>query len=249
MRSTSSTQRALVRPAAFGFFRGLKRNNRREWFEARRVVYEREVREPLKALVEEIDVRLAGFAPEIVGDPRRSLFRIHRDIRFSKDKSPYKTNAGCWFFHRDAGKAVGAEAASGGAGFYFHLEPASCFIGGGIWMPARPALNRLRAAIAEDPRPLQRILRGTVFHRRFGGLDQEHMLKRMPRGFVDDHPAGPLLRYQSFTVGRVLRDREVLSPRLAAGLSKDYTLMLPLVRWLNGALGFAPAKARIGRAS
>ena len=211
-RSTSSTPRSLVRPAAFGFFRGLKRNNRREWFEARRAVYEREVREPLKALVEEIDVRLAGFAPEIVGDPRRSLFRIHRDIRFSKDKSPYKTNAGCWFFHRDAGKAVGTEAASGGAGFYFHLEPGHCFIGGGIWMPARPALNRLRAAITEDHQPLGRILQRPAFHRRFGGLDEEHMLKRMPRGFADDHPAGRLLRYQSFTVGRLLLDREVLSP-------------------------------------
>src|SRR3989441_8380494 len=86
--------------ATFRFFRGLARNNAKPWFEAHRVEYEREVRAPMHTLIEEMDVRLARFAPEIAGDPKRSMFRIYRDIRFSKDKSPYKTHAACWFYHR-----------------------------------------------------------------------------------------------------------------------------------------------------
>ena len=108
---------------ALAFLRGLARNNTREWFQAHRDDYEREVRAPLAALVEEMDVRFAALAPEIVGDPKRSLFRIHRDVRFSNDKSPYKTNVACWLYHMDAGRGVGGDAAHGGAGFYFDIGP------------------------------------------------------------------------------------------------------------------------------
>ena len=139
------------RPAAFEFLRDLARNNRKDWFEANRDVYEREVRDPMRSLVEALDTRLASIAPEIVGDPRRSMFRIHRDVRFSRDKSPYKTNAGVWLYHRDAGRKVGTTGEGGGAGFYFHLDPTHCFTAGGIWMPARPALARIRDAIAASP--------------------------------------------------------------------------------------------------
>src|SRR5881398_2783298 len=130
--------------ATFGFFRGLARNNAKPWFEAHRADYEGQVREPMRALIEEMDVRLARLAPEITGDPKRSLFRIYRDIRFSKDKSPYKTHAACGFRHRDADHRVGSEAERGSAGLYFHLEPGHSFVGGGIWMPPRPSLDRLR---------------------------------------------------------------------------------------------------------
>ncbi len=124
------------RPAAFTFFRGLKRNNRKDWFEDHRSQYESEIRGPMRDLIEELDVHLARVAPEFNGDPKRSMFRIHRDIRFSKDKSPYKTAAGVWFYHADAGRKVGQEAEGGGAGIYFHLAPDGCFSAGGIWMLA-----------------------------------------------------------------------------------------------------------------
>ena len=94
---------------------------------------------------------LLGLAPEIIGDPRRSMFRIHRDVRFSKNKSPYKTHAACWFSHRNASHGVGSETHGGGAGFYFHLEPGASFLGGGIWMPPRPSLHRIRESIAARP--------------------------------------------------------------------------------------------------
>ncbi len=230
---------------AFRFLRGLKRHNTREWFARHREDYESAVRDPLRALVEELDVRLARLAPEIVGEPKRSLFRIHRDVRFSKDKSPYKTHAACWLYHRDAGRSVGREAASGGAGFYFHLEPGACIVAGGIWMPARPALRRLREAIAEDPKGFGRIARGPALRRRYGGLDEEAMLTRLPRGYAPGHPAEPWLRHQSFTVHRPLEDRIVLGRRLASVLARDFAAMLPLVRWLNRALGFPEAKRRV----
>ena len=225
------------RPAAIAFLRSLKRNNTREWFQAHREDYERELRAPLAALVEEMDVRFAELAPEIVGDPKRSLFRIHRDVRFSSDKSPYKTSAACWFYHGDAGRGVGSTTPHGGAGFYFHVEPGRSMIGGGIWMPPRPTLARIRERIDEDHRTLRRTLADPAVKRRFGTLDESAMLTRMPRGFRDDHPAADLLRHQSFTVGRTLDDDELFSPRLADLLARDYARLVPLVRWFNGALG------------
>jgi len=225
------------RPAALTFLRSLKRNNTREWFQAHKEDYEREVRAPLVALVEEIDVRLAELAPEIVGDPKRSLFRIHRDVRFSSDKSPYKTNAACWFYHGDAGRGVGSTTPHGGAGFYFHLEPGGSMLGAGIWMPPRPTLTRLREQIDEGHASLRRILHAPTLAKRFGTLDESAMLTRMPRGFADDHPAADLLRHQSFTVGRELTDAELFSPKLADLVARDYARLVPFVRWFNGALG------------
>src|SRR5919206_3443790 len=115
------------------FFRQLARHNAKAWFEAHRDEYENEVRAPMRELIEELDVRFASFAPEIGGDPKRSMFRINRDIRFSKDKSPYKTHAACWFHHRGASRRVGADANEGSAGFYFHLQPGGkSMIGAGV---------------------------------------------------------------------------------------------------------------------
>jgi len=219
------------------FLRALAHNNKKPWFEAHRDDYEAHIRAPMRALIEEMDVRFARFAPELTGDPKRSMFRIHRDIRFSKDKSPYKTHAACWFQHNAADHRVGGDAEAGSAGLYFHLEPKKSFVGAGIWMPPRPALDKIRDAIADDPKQFGRIVESPAARRRFGGLDDEAMLKRMPRGFSDTHPAAQWLRYQSFTIGRQLSDREALSARLPDGLEKDFRLMVPLVRWLNGALG------------
>ncbi len=232
------------RPGALTFLRSLARNNKREWFEANRGRYESEVKHPLQVLVEEIDARLGEIAPEMIGNPKRSIFRIYRDVRFSKDKSPYKTNAAAWFYHRDAGHAVGTQAVHGGAGFYFQIAPKECIVAGGIWMPPGAALKTLREAIAEDPDTLRSILKQSAFRRAFGTLSDEAVLKRTPRGFDPDHRAADLLRYKSFTVSRGLTEREVLSPRLPDIVAKHYTTMLPFVRWLNRVLGLPPHSRR-----
>lgn len=232
------------RPAALTFLRGLKKNNRKQWFEEHRDDYEREIKRPLLALIEEVDVLLARFAPEIIGSPKRSMFRIYRDVRFSKDKSPYKTHAASWFYHRDGGSSVGSEAAHGGAGFYFHLAPEGTFMGGGIWMPPRPVLNRIRQNIADDHEGFEDIILSSGFKRRFGELEKENMLTRPPRGFAPDHAAGDWLRYQSFTAGRAVTPEEYLSPKLPQILAKHYEAMTPLIRWLNEASGLKPSTLR-----
>jgi len=197
-------------------------------------------------LIEELDVRLARFAPELVGDAKRSMFRIYRDIRFSPDKSPYKTHASCWLFHRDGSRAVGRAAggAAAGAGFYFQIAPGDSFVGGGMWMPPRDALLKLREAIAHDPKRLDQIVTDRRLVRRFGGLSEEAVLHRVPRGFAPDHVAARWLKFQSFVVGRALTDAQAVSARLPALLEADFRLMLPLVRWINGVLGLRSAQRR-----
>jgi uncharacterized protein (TIGR02453 family) len=225
------------------FFRQLARNNDKSWFEAHRDEYENEVRAPMRELIEELEVHFAEFAPEIGGDPKRSMFRINRDIRFSKDKSPYKTHAAAWFHHRNAARSVGSEADAGSAGYYFHLEPGGkSMIGAGLWMPPRPQLNKLRSAIADDSAGFDQMVRSIPS--RFDGLDDESTLKRMPRGYAEDHPAAKWLRYQSFTSGRTLTDAQATSSALVTLLATEFKALLPLVRWLNGALGFKPATRR-----
>ena len=230
--------------SALRFLRGLARHNRREWFESHKEDWTRHVREPMAELVEEMDLRLARLAPEMTGDPKRSIFRIYRDVRFSKDKSPYKTHAACWFFHSDSSSKVGREAHGGGAGFYFHLEPGASRVGGGCWMPPRPALQRIRASIADDPRGFERIALAPRLRRRMGVPGEEGTLKRVPRPWPQDHPAGRWLRHQSFTIGRALTDAEVTSARLTATLATDFAVMTPLVRWINDVLDLAPFDSR-----
>jgi uncharacterized protein (TIGR02453 family) len=204
------------------------------------------------ALVDEVDARLGELAPEIVGDRRRSVFRIHRDVRFSNDKRPYKTNAACWFFHRDVARARQGERAGdsaggtvhGGAGFYFQLAPGDCWVGGGLWMPPRPALALIRDVIAEDHATFVSIVEAPAFRARFGALSDEAVLTRMPRGYDPAHPAATWLRYQSFTAGRMLNDAEALGTGLPDLLEADYRLLSPLVRWLNRALHLRPASRR-----
>ncbi len=240
-------------PESLKFLRGLKRHNDKPWFEANRAVYERALKAPLQHLAEELDVRFATLAPEFVAPPKRALFRIHRDVRFSKDKSPYKTHAALWVFHRDAGRGVGRGVgrsigeAHGGAGFYFHLEPGASLVAAGYWMPPRPALNIIRERLVEHQKAFEKLVGAPAFTKRFGQLNDDEAgvrLTRVPRGFAPDHPAAEWLRFNSFTASRPLSDAEALSPQLVDALMKDYAVLLPLVRWLNGALGHASATQR-----
>lgn len=230
-------------PAAFTFLRGLARNNRKDWFEARRDTYETVVRAPMRAFVDEVDAILGEAAPEFRGDPKRSVFRIHRDVRFSKDKSPYKTNVACWLFHQDAGHGVGLDA-HGGAGYYLNVEPGRCLIGGGVWMPAKPALDRIRDRIADDHKRFTAIISAPAVRKRFGALSDEAMLTRVPRGYDPDHPAAHLLRHKSFTLDCALPDSAVQSRGLLKTVKRDVELLLPFVRWLNEGLGLGARRNR-----
>lgn len=244
MTPSSTPGFAGFRPAALSFFRKLEKHNTKPWFEEHRALFQGEVIQPLKALVEEIDVAFARFAPEMVGHPNKSVFRIYRDVRFSKDKTPYKTHAAAWFYHLDAGRGVGGEA-QGGAGFYFHFAPKEIMIAAGIWMPPRLLVQKIRDAIVEDQEGFEALVDSRAFKRRYRGLDTEGMLKRMPRGYSEEHPAAKWLRYQSFTVARMYTQDEFLSPRLARTIAKDYEALTPYVRWLNRALGYREIRSRV----
>lgn len=235
-----------LRPEALTFLRGLRTHNRRDWFETRRDTYVRELLDPLKAIVEELDVRFARLAPEFMADAKHSLFRIYRDVRFSKDKSPYKTHAALWVYHRAPGRGVGKEI-DGGAGFYLHVEPGGSMVAGGLWMPPRPSLAKVRAHLEEDLAGWERAVGSPAFKRRFGKLTDDEagiLLQRLPRGFDEGHPAVKWLRYNSFTTHRYYSDGEILAPRLVDRAMRDFAVMVPMCRWLNRALGFLPARSR-----
>lgn len=226
------------------FLRALRRNNEREWFTANRDRYERSLLTPLRELVEEMDVRLASFAPELIGSPKRSIFRIHRDVRFSKDKSPYKKHAAFLLYHRDVSGEGAAGRTMGAAGFYIHIEPGNSFVGGGIYMPPAPVLRKLRTAIVDDPEPLLKAIRGARFRKRYGTLDAAQQLVRLPRGYQADQRTESLLRHRSLTAWQQLDDSLVTDSRLPDELESALRDLLPLVRWVNGVLGFRPASYR-----
>ena len=217
--------------AALTFLRQLKRHNDREWFQGRKEEFDQKLMAPMKLFVEEMDVRLATLAPELHGSPKRSIFRIYRDTRFSKDKTPYKTHLGCWFTHVRAGHGVGSETHGAGAGFYCHFEPGASLVAGGIWMPPRESLARIRQRIAEAPDELARVMRGRTLRARFGSLSEEGRLTRVPRGFAADHPAAQWLRHSSFTVSAPLTDHHVMSSTLPQLVTRDFkTSLSPLRR-------------------
>ncbi len=226
------------------FLRQLKRNNDRSWFTARKDRFDKLLWSPMCEFVEEMDVRLASFAPELTGSPKRSIFRIYRDVRFSKDKSPYKTNLGCWFTHVDAGYGKGSETHGAGAGFYFQFEPGASFTAGGIWMPPRSALLAIREAIADAPVEFTKILKARGLKNRFGTLSDEKVMTRVPKPWNAEHPGAAWLRYASFTCSAPLSDSEVIKSDLVTRVTKDFKLLLPLVRWLNSALGYEAKRSR-----
>ena len=219
------------------FLRALKRNNDREWFRARKGEYETHVRAPMIAVLERLAGDFRRFAPELVSEPRVSLFRIYRDTRFSGDKTPLKTSAGARFPSRQFPKGEGA-------GLYFEIAPQWVWIGGGLYMPSSADLRRIRERIADDHRALHRITTSAAFKKAVGQLEGEQ-LTRVPRGYLSDHPAADYLRYKQFLAGREYPAEFALSERFYPELVQVFRAIVPLVRFLNDALvGEVPVRPR-----
>lgn len=180
-------------PPALAFLRALARNNRREWFQPRKDTYDSVVRAPMVDLVERLSEDFASFAPDLLAVPKASIFRIHRDTRFSHDKSPYKTTIAAHFPHRDLPKGESA-------GLYIEVAPRHVWYGGGMYMPSPRELSLVRAHLGDHYRRLERLLRSPAFRRTFGTLEGE-TLQRVPRGFAKDHPAADWLRHRQFLAG------------------------------------------------
>jgi len=213
----------------FQFFRELERNNDREWFNANKPRYIADVRDPLLEFIAAFAPELAKLAPEMVADPRPvggSLFRIYRDTRFAKDKSPYKTHAAMAFRH-----AQGRDLP--GPAFYLHLGSGSVFAGAGIWHPSTETLKQIRDAIVACPERWRRATRGKTC-----ALDEDdERLSRPPRGYDALHPFIEDLKRKSFTTGTAFSERDACGPRFLGDFAKACRRATPLVGFLAEAVG------------
>ena len=213
------------RPEARQFLRELAANNNRAWFKPRKSEYERFVRQPLIELTLELGVALSEFAEGFRTDPRKSVYRIYRDVRFSKNKDPYKTHAAAIF------APIGLERHSG-AGFYFHFSADEILVGGGVYAPSSAELRLIRERIASDHRKLRGIVAAPDFKKAFGGI-QGATLKRIPLGFPRDHTAADLLVRKQFLAAAKLPAAEIEKPSIARVLDRHFRTIAPFLAFLN----------------
>jgi uncharacterized protein (TIGR02453 family) len=224
------TNPTTITPPAFsGFTRGaidflaeLALNNERDWFQPRKADYERLVKQPLEALCVALADRFENAGIPLRSDPAKSPFRIYRDIRFSKDKSPYKPYASASFPWADGGV---------GPGGYFHFQPGEMYIGGGMWHPEPGRLAAWRAKIVEDPTTVHRAIADPAFVGTFGDVHGD-TLKRVPAGYPADHPDAVLLKLKDVTFGQRLSDVDALSSALPDILADAFADALPVMRLL-----------------
>ncbi|MGH9349586.1 MAG: DUF2461 domain-containing protein [Vicinamibacterales bacterium] len=206
------------------FLRALKRNNDRDWFKARKGDYEAHVRAPMVALLGRLADDFRAFAPELVADPKVSLYRIYRDTRFSEDKTPLKTHAAAHFPHRALRK--------GGAGLYLEIAPQWVWIGGGIYMPETQTLASIRTHVDAHHRTLRKIVESKAFIAAAGKLHGEQ-LTRVPRGYPKDHPAAHYLRFRQFLAGREYPADFASDARFYPQVLAVFRHVAPMVRFLN----------------
>ena len=224
---------AGFRPDAIRFLSDLAENNDRAWFTPRKAEYERLLKEPLEALCAALPERFAAHGVPLTADPKRSPFRIYRDVRFSKDKSPYKTNIAASFPF-----AEGETATAHAAGGYFHLSPGEIYIGGGMWHPEPSWLAAFRHAVMERPQDVHQAVDDAGFTAEFGGLGGDgHKLKRPPAGVPADHPDVELLKLKDVTFGRRLGDEEAFSPGLPDTIARSFANAVPVMRLLASLAG------------
>jgi len=214
----------MFTPKTLSFLRSLKRNNKREWFHERRDQYEEHCRQPMTAIVERLAEDFGSFAPEMLADPKVSLFRQFRDTRFSDDKTPMKTHIAAVFPNRTLGRM-------NGAGMYFEVAPGWVWIGGGLWRPDTSQLQLVREHIVDNLREFDRIVKSPRF-KKIGGL-QGDRLSRVPRGFAKDDPAGAYLQHRQFIAFREEPAAFATKKDFYTQLRNTLETITPLVRFLN----------------
>lgn len=216
---------AIFTPDLFEFLRQLKRHNDRDWFAKNKGRYQQVVVEPAMQFISGFAPHLAKISPHFLADPRPtrgSLFRIHRDTRFSSDKRPYKTHVGIHFSHA-TGKDAHAPV------FYLHLQPDQCFAAAGVWHPDNPALTKIRSAIVWEPEQWDRVRRK---------LDLEgDSLTRPPKGFDPNHPLIADIKRKDFVTSVALTEKQVCSEAFMREFVTQCRAMLPLVEFTTKALG------------
>ncbi len=218
-------------PEALKFLRGLARHNDRAWFEPRKHLYERELKAPMLALIEEVNASMAAFAPDHIRPPHKSLFRIYRDTRFSSDKRPYKTHIAAWW-------ACGGMQKTSGAGFYFHVSSTETVIAAGAYMPAPEQLLAIRRYLVDHHAELRALLAGRKLRAAMCEFDGNR-LTRPPRGFCADSPALDLLLCRQWGVSATLPAERATRPTLLRDITSRFALAAPIVHLLNRAIASA----------
>ncbi len=208
----------------YQFLNNLSFNNNREWFNENKSSYIR-AQEEMVGFIEKLIDEMSLYEPRLQEiEAKKTLFRIYRDTRFSKDKSPYKTNFGASF---------GMGKGSQNAGYYLHVEPDKSFLAGGIYMPESSVLKKIRSEISAFGEEFLKILNNQDVKKYFGELDQESKLQKVPQGFEKDHKMAEFLKLKNFIVLYHFKDEELQSPDVIHNFAKIYKAMKPLNDFLN----------------
>jgi len=217
----------MIQADVFDFLKALKENNNREWFQEHKPEYDK-LRLNFVHFAELVIRTISEFDKSVAGlEPKNCIFRINRDVRFSNDKSPYKTNMGA--FMTPGGRN------SGMAGYYIHIEPKGCFLSGGIYMPSSPGLKAIRKEIVANYDEFLSIIENKEFKKHFGEFWGES-LKTRPVGFPEDFEGMKYLKFKHYTVLKDKTDKEMLSPDLIQEISIVFKALYPLVRFINQAI-------------
>jgi uncharacterized protein (TIGR02453 family) len=212
------------------FLKRLKKNNNRPWFHKHKQVYDESVKFPMQCLIASLSERMGDVAPEIEFNPKKSIFRIYRDIRFSKNKAPYKTSIAASFNWR------GLKGPVESPGLYLHVEPGGVFIGGGVYMPSGDQLKAFRKSMVDRPQEFLAVVRDKRFKREFGSIQGE-TLQKAPLGFPRDHPMIEHLKHKQFYVGKEYEDETIsMRPGFVNTVVRVFADTMPLVRWLAASM-------------
>lgn len=216
----------MLKKSTFEFLRNLESNNNRDWFQANKAEYDQAVKN-FADFVNELIKRISVFDTALIGvDAKQSVFRIFRDVRFSKDKSPYKTNFGAFM-------APGGRK-SGLPGYYIHLDAWDSFLAGGSWCPEPEALLKTRNKIAEETDKFFSIIRDSEFNKAFGDLSPvDQKLVNVPKGFPKEHEAAEYLKYKNYIASRKIKQSDFSKLDF---MEKQFQLMTPLNLFLRNAL-------------
>jgi uncharacterized protein (TIGR02453 family) len=217
----------MITPAYFEFLTALSENNTREWFASNKKKYD-ELKSDFEQFTGELISVIGSFDPGIIGlKPKDCIFRIYKDTRFSKDKAPYKTNFGAFF--------VGSGKNSGQAGYYLHIEPDGCFLGGGIYMPPAPVLKKIRDEIYHNFNSFQGIIEAPAFKKYFGTISGAK-LTRPPKGYDSNFEGMDFLKYKDFTMIYPVNNEFFLQKEGMKKLMEIYIAMKPFNEFLNHSL-------------
>lgn len=218
---------STISQKTFDFLTQLEKNNNRDWFNENKILYT-DAQSDVLNFLEDLISEMGKFDENLLKiDAKKSIFRIYRDTRFSKDKIPYKTNIGA---------SLGMGKGSQKGGYYFHLEPSKSFLAGGIYMPDSPNLKNIRKEISLYGEEFLKIINDKNFKKHFSGLSEEDKLKKIPQGFEKENPMGEYLKLKSFIVVFNLKNEEILDKNAAKNFSKIFEAIKPLNDFLKRAL-------------